>query len=63
MRKYFNRATIIIFLIFIFQSLNVAFCLTHQDTHQDIDNFATYFAIVADVFIFILLCKTLINSK
>ena len=59
MRKYFNRNSIIIFLIFVFQSLNVAFCLTHQD----VGKFATYFAIVGDVFIFITLCKTLINSK
>lgn len=59
MKKYFNRITISILLIFILQSLNVAFCLTHPD----VGKFATYFAIVADCFIFGSFIISLMNSK
>ena len=59
MRKYFNKHIIIVLIIFILQSLNVAFCLTHPE----VGKFATYFAIVGDSFIFGTLVTMLINSK
>ena len=59
MRKYFNKYTIVTLIVFILQSLNVAWSITNPN----IDNFATYIALFCDGFIFGLLFTMLINSK
>ena len=59
MRKYFNKYIIVISIIFILQSLNVAWCITNTN----INNSSTYLALFVDGFIFALLFTMLINSK
>ena len=59
MRRFFNKHIILMLIIFILQSLNVVWCITNPI----ISNSATYFAIVADGFIFGILFTMLINSK
>ena len=59
MRKYFNKYTICQLILFIVQTLNVAWCISNPN----IDNIATYIAIVEDCFIFYILIKSFMLFK
>lgn len=59
MRKYFNENTIFILILFVLESINVYFCITHTE----VGKFATCFAMAVDFYIFYMLIMTLKNSK
>ena len=59
MRKYFNKYTICQLILFIVQSLNVAWCISNPN----IGNIATYIAIAADCYIFYKLIQTFMLFK
>ena len=59
MRKYFNKYTISVFILFIIQSLNVAWCISNPN----IDNIATYIGLFGDGFVFANLINVFTNCK
>ena len=59
MRKYFNKYIIFELILFIAQTLNVAWCISNPN----IGNIATYAAFFTDGFIFAILIDMFINSK
>lgn len=59
MRKYFNKYTIFQLILFIVQTLNVAWCISNPN----IGNTATYFEFFTEGFIFANLIKVFTNCK
>ena len=59
MRKYFNKYTISVLILFIIQSLNVAWCISNPN----IDNIATYIGFVTDGYVFAHLIKVFTDCK
>ena len=59
MRKYFNKYTIFQLILFIVQSLNVAWCISNYN----IFDIVTCIAIVADCYIFYKLIQTFMLFK
>ena len=59
MRKYFNKYTISVLILFIIQSLNVAWCISNPN----IDNIATYIGLFGAGFVFANLIEVFTNCK
>lgn len=59
MRKYFNKYTISVLILFIIQSLNVAWCISNPN----IGNTATYVGFFAEGYVFANLIKAFTNCK
>ena len=59
MRKYFNKYTIFQLILFIVQTLNVAWCISNPN----IGDIATYVGLFTEGFIFVILIDMFINSK
>ena len=59
MRKYFNKYTIFQLILFIVQTLSVAWCISDPN----IGNTATYVGLFTEGFIFAILIDMFINSK
>ena len=59
MRKYFNKYTISVLILFIIQSLNVAWCISNPN----IDNIVTYIGLFNEGFVFAKLINVFINCK
>ena len=59
MRKYFNKYIIFELILFIAQTLNVAWCISNPN----IGNIATYVGFFGEGFIFSILIDMFINSK
>ena len=59
MRKYFNKYTIFQLILFIVQTLNVAWCISNPN----IGDIAKYVGLFTEGFIFAILIDMFINSK
>ena len=59
MRKYFNKYTISVLILFVIQSLNVAWCISNPN----IDNIATYIGFFTDGYVFAHLIKVFTDCK
>ena len=59
MRKYFNKYTISVLILFIIQSIDVAWFISNPN----IDNIATYIGLFNDGFIFAKLIKAFTDCK
>ena len=59
MRKYFNKYIIFELILFIAQTLNVAWCISNPN----IGNITTYVGFFGEGFIFAILIDMFINSK